>query len=495
MQLCRDGEICQSAVMTAEAMPEASARAPNSAALPRQFGLLHATALNMSTMIGVGPFITIPALMAAMGGPQAMLGWVVGLAIACADGLVWSELGAMMPASGGSYNYLRQAFGPERFGRAAAFLFIWQFLLSGPLEIASGYIGFAQYAQYLWPGLHGGQLRVVMAGVGVLIMFLLYRKITAVGRITICLWIGTLLTVGTVVVSGPFHFDPKLAFHFAPGAFHFSLGFLFGLGAAARVGIYDYLGYYDICYIGAEVRNPGRVIPRSILISLVAVAAIYLSMNLAIVGVVPWRTFVPALDPPQPVVSWFIERIYGTGPAKVFTLLVLWTAFASCFSLVLGYSRIPYAAARDGNFFAVFARVHRTKEFPHISLLLVGGLSILCSFLPLMTVINALLATRILVQFIGQICALVWLRRFQPAADRPFRMWLYPVPAFVALAGWTFLFVTTDGQTLLYGLAALIVGVVVFLAWSRWSGRWPFAAAIEPNSTLAERRPDVPRGP
>jgi amino acid transporter len=446
---------------------------PGSPILHRRLGLLHATALNMSTMIGVGPFITIPALMAAMGGPQAMLGWVVGLVIACADGLVWSELGAAFPGSGGSYLYLREGFGRGRFGQAMAFLFIWQFLLSGPLEVASGYIGFAQYARFLWPGMSEGQARLVMAAVGVVILALLYRRINTIGRITVGLWLGSLATVGIVVLTGPFHFNPKLAFDFPPGAFHFSFGFLLGLGAASRVGVYDYLGYYDICYIGDEVKDPGRVIPRSILISLLAVAVIYLSMNLAIIGVVPWRDFVPkpgaALpDPPPPVVSWFIERIYGDPAAKVFTVMVLWTAFASCFSLVLGYSRIPYAAARDGNFFKVFARVHPRKEFPHISLLFVGGLSILCSLLPLMTVINALLTTRILVQFIGQIGAVAYQRRYAPETQRPFRMWLYPLPALVALLGWIFLFATTDRETILYALAALAAGFVFYVIWNRW---------------------------
>jgi amino acid transporter len=440
---------------------------------------LQATALNMSTMIGVGPFITIPALMAAMGGPQAMLGWVVGLVIACADGLVWSELGAMMPGSGGSYIYLREGFGRETLGRAMAFLFIWQFLLSGPLEIASGYIGFAQYARYLLPGLGEHQLRFLTAGVGLLIIVLLFRKITAVGKITIWLWAGSLLTVGAVVLSGPLHFNPKIAFDFPPHAFDFSLGFFLGLGAAARVGIYDYLGYYDVCYIGEEVKEPGRVIPLSILISLGAVALIYLTMNIAIVGVVPWREFVPGPgkelpDPPPPVVSWFIEKIYGTGIAKGFTVMVLWTAFASCFCLVLGYSRIPFAAARDGNFFRVFERVHPKREFPHISLLLVGGLAILCSFLPLLTVIDALLTTRILVQFIGQIGALIWLRRKRPGVLRPFRMWLYPLPALIALAGWIFLFSTTQPKMLLYGLGVFGLGVIVFLVWSSITGQWPF---------------------
>src|SRR5258708_8208547 len=175
--------------------------------LQRRFGFLQATALNMSTMIGIGPFITIPVLMASMGGPQAMLGWVVGLVIACADGLVWSELGAALPGSGGTYHYLFEGFGRKTFGRAMAFLFIWQFLLSGPLEIASGYIGFAQYAQFLWPSMTKGQERLVMAGLGISIVALLYRKITAIGRITVALWIGTMLTVGIVIITGPFHFN------------------------------------------------------------------------------------------------------------------------------------------------------------------------------------------------------------------------------------------------------------------------------------------------
>jgi len=466
--------------MTSERPPESGTQ-PH---LQRRFGLLQATALNMSNMIGVGPFITIPALMAAMGGPQAMLGWVVALVIALADGLIWSELGAAQPGSGGTYVYLRDGFGRQTLGRAMAFLFIWQFLLSGPLEIASGYIGFAQYFRYLWPGMTEAQTRLVMVGVGVLTIVLLYRQITAVGKITVSLWIGTLLTVGAVILSGPLHFDPKLAFDFPPGVFHFSLGFFMGLGAASRVGVYDYLGYYDVCYIGDEVKEPGRVIPRSILISLVAVAVIYLTMNLAIIGVVPWREFVPppgvALpDPPPPVVSQFIEKIYGAGLAKIFTVMVLWTALGSVFALLLGYSRIPYAAARDGNFFAAFGRLHPRKNFPHVSLLLVGGLALACCFLPLMTVINALLATRILVQFIGQIGAVIWLRRRAPQMERPFRMWLYPLPALLALAGWVFLFATSGAATMLYALGVLAAGVAAFLVWSWWSQRWPFGEKAE----------------
>ncbi len=288
---------------------------------PRRFGLLQATALNMINMIGIGPFITIPLLMSALGGPQAMLGWIVALVIVICDGMVWSELGAAMPGPGGSFGYLREAFGRETFGRLMAFLFVWQFILSGPLEIASGYIGFSQYLGYIWPGFSGRSLFLVAAAVGLVNIALLYRRITSIATITVSLWVGTLLTTAAVIATGAMHFDPQIAFDFPPGAFNFSLGFLMGLGAASRVGVYDYLGYYDVCYIGDEVENPGRVIPRSILISTVAVAAIYFGINLSIIGVMPWREFVPAGDHPESsfIVSSFMERIYGSGIATVFT--------------------------------------------------------------------------------------------------------------------------------------------------------------------------------
>src|SRR5215208_625010 len=232
--------------------------------LVRRFGLLPATALNMTNMMGAGPFITIPLLMSAMGGPQAMLGWIVALVIVICDGMVWSELGAAMPGSGGSFHYLREAFGRARFGRLMGFLFVWQFVLSGPLEIASGYIGFAQYTTYIWKGLTRTDLIVLVTIVGLINIALLYRRIHSIVKITISLWAGTLVTVVAVIVTGAMHFNPRIAFDFPPGAFNFSLGFFLGLGAAARIGIYDYLGYYDVCYIGDEVRDPGRVIPRSI---------------------------------------------------------------------------------------------------------------------------------------------------------------------------------------------------------------------------------------
>jgi basic amino acid/polyamine antiporter, APA family len=449
-------------------------------ALRRRFGLLQATALNMTNMMGVGPFITIPLLMTALGGPQAMLGWLVALLIVIPDGMVWSELGSAMPGSGGSYVYLREGYGREKWGRLAAFLFIWQFTLSGPLEIASGYIGFSQYLGYLWPSLTAVHFALIAASVGVLNLVLLYRPIGSLGPLTVTLWAGSLLTAAAVIVTGARHFDPRIAFDFPPGAFNFSLGFLIGLGAASRVGIYDYLGYYDICYIGDEVKDPARVIPRSILLSIVLVASIYILINLSVIGVVPWREFVPAGDHPSSrfIVSVFMERIYGRTVATFFTAAILWTAFGSVFALLLGYSRIPYAAAIDGYFFKAFGRLHPTKAFPYVSLLTVGAVSILCSFFSLGLVIDALITTRILVQFMGQIGALTLLRKRNAGRPGTYRMWLYPLPSLIALAGWIFVFATSDVKVILFGLGTLLTGVLAFVLWSWRVRRWPFTPAV-----------------
>jgi len=450
-----------------------------SAETPRRFGLVQATALNMINMIGIGPFITIPLLMTAMGGPQAMLGWLVALVIVLCDGMVWSELGAAMPRSGGSFGYLREAFGPARFGRYMGFLFVWQFVLSGPLEIASGYIGFARYLGYIWTGLTPARVALIVTAVGLLNIALLYRRIGSIGTITVSLWAGTLIATAGVILTGALHFDRRIAFDVPPDAFQFSLGFLLGLGAASRVGVYDFLGYYDVCYIGDEVRNPGTVIPRSILISTICVALIYVAINLSIIGIVPWREIVPADAHPASdfVVSSLMEKIYGSRIASVFTLLILWTAFGSVFALLLGYSRVPYAAAREGYFFSAFGQLHPTKGFPHVSLLVLGLISIVCSFFSLGLVIDALIATRILVQFVGQIAGVILLRRQRPEMARPYRIWLYPAPTIVALAGWLFIFATTGVAVIIFGLGVLALGSAAFLLWSYRLRQWPFESA------------------
>ncbi len=438
--------------------------------LVRGFGLLQSTALNMSNMVGVGPFITIPLIISAMGGPQCMLGWLLGAVIAACDGLVWSELAAAMPGTGGTYHYFQEIFRKTRLGQILPFLFIWQFVFSGPLEIASGYIGFAQYLGYFWRGMTPLAAKLVAMGVGAIVVALLYRKVTAVGRLTVVLWIGMLITVLWIILSGLAHFNSSVVFDFPSGAFRFSLGFASGLGSAMLIAMYDFMGYYDICYVGGEVRNPARTIPRAILISVLLVAAIYALMNLSIIAVVPWREAMQS----RFVASEFIERLYGPRAASVVTVLVLWTAIASVFALLFGYSRIPYAAALNGHFFAPFGKLHPSGQFPHVSLLVLGGLAMAACLWNLEVVISALLTCRILIQFIGQIFALHHLRKHRSEIVRPFRMWLYPVPSAVALVGWSYIFLTSGWLYIGFGLAMLGAGCI---AWAAGRSRGHFTAA------------------
>jgi APA family basic amino acid/polyamine antiporter len=464
-------------------------------------GLGSATALNMIDMIGVGPFITMPLILSAMGGPQAMLGWIVGALFAVCDGLVWAELGAAMPRAGGSYYYLREIYGPQKFGRLISFLFIWQLSFSAPLSIATGCIGLAGYAAYYWPhfetvyashtaALHipwAGSLQVswivtlataVAIGVCLLTILLLYRQITVVGKLTKALWVCVMGTIGWIIFAGLTHFNAAQAFDFPPGAFTLSRGFFIGLGGAMLISTYDYWGYYNVCFLGEEIKDPGKNIPRALLLSIALVACIYLVMNICILAVVPWREIAHGGQNNSGlyVVSLFMQRIYGPWAARVVTGLVMLTAFASVFSLMLGYSRVPYAAARDGNYFRSLAKVHPVHRFPHVSLVTLGLVAALFCFLRLKDAIAALVVIRILLQFIVQAVGVIVLRLRQPDLPRPFRMWLYPLPALLAICG--FLFVLFNRANAMkevrYAVVLLLAGLVIYFVRSWRNGEWPF---------------------
>jgi amino acid transporter len=450
---------------------EPPTESPGSGGLVRSLSQTQAIALNMSNMVGVGPFITIPLIIASMGGPQCMLGWVLGAILALSDGLVWSELSAAMPGTGGTYVYLKEAFRGTALGGVLPFLFIWQFILSAPLEIASGYIGFAQYAGYFWPGMGVIGARAISVAIGLVVIALLYRRISSIGRLTVVLWLGMLLTVLTVIVSGLTHFDAAMVFDFPPGAFTFSTGFASGLGSAMLIAMYDFSGYFDVCYVAGEIREPSRVIPRAILWSVVAVALMYALTNLSLMAVIPWREAMTS----KFIVTDFMQKLYGPRAASIVTALVMWTAVASTFALLLGYSRIAWAAAAEGDFFAVFARLHPTGQFPHVAVVVLGLLSIAGSFFSLGDVISALLTSRILIQFVGQIAAL---HRLRQRADfvLPFRMWFYPVPSLIALVGWLYIFATSGWGFAGLGLVTVVAGIAAYWLWQRTMRPGPRAA-------------------
>ncbi len=447
--------------------------------LVRGLGLKEATALNMIDMVGIGPFITIPLILAEMGGPQAMLGWMLGALLALSDGMVWSQLGTAMPHAGGTYVFLREAFGPRRWGRLLSFLFIWQMIFRAPLSMASGLIGFSSYAEYLFPQLSsadGGRNfdhRILSAAVGVFIIFLLYRRITTIGKISIYLWVVVMGTIAWVIYGGITNFNLANVLAFPPGAFNLSEWvFWVGLGGATPFAIYDYLGYQNVCYLGGEIKDPVRVIPRAIIYSILSIAAIYFVMNIGIISVIPWEE----TQGNSHIVSTFIEKLYGPLAGQVVTLLILVAAFASVWSLMLGYSRIPYAAALDGGFFRVFSRLHPTKHIPHISLLTVGAITVVFSALfRLGDVIKGLMAIRILIEFVAQAIAVFVLTRKK--THFPFRMWLYPLPAIASITLWLALFITIGSMYIQIGLGVLSLGVVVYMVRAWILREFPFAPA------------------
>jgi amino acid transporter len=451
--------------------------------LHRRLRLLQAVSLNMATMVGMGPFITIPALIATLGGPQAMIGWVLGALVALGDGLVWSELAAAFPGSGGTYHFFDAVYGQARVGRLLKFLFVWQFLFSAPLEIATGAIGLAQYAGYLWPALKPVAWRLAwrVPGLGafdwqvgrgqVLAMVLLaavtalaYRRIDAAGRLLVVFWFGMLATVALVIGAGLAHFDHNLAFDLPEGAWTINRHFAAGLGGALAIAMYDYLGYYQVCYLGDEVAEPARTLPRSIVISVVLVALAYMLMNTAILGVLPWRKVMSS----EHVATDMMARLYGPRVAHGVTWLIVWSGVAATFGALLGYSRVPYAAARAGHFFRALAKTHPRGGFPHRALLGVSALAMAACLADLGTVIAALLTARILVQFAGQVGTVAYVRtRPELAARLRFRMPLFPLPALVALAGWLYVFATSDRRTVLYGLGSLGLGLAAFALWDQ----------------------------
>jgi amino acid transporter len=427
---------------------------------------------------------------------------VLGAFLAICDGLVWAELGAAMPGSGGSYRYLKEIYGPKKLGRLISFLFIWQLSFSAPLSIASGAIGLSQYAAFFWPGLERvwsmrtGNLTLPLVGtlqltwvampatlmaIGVcaLTAFLLYRRITAISRLTKLLWLGVMGTIGWIIFTGLTHFNAHQAFDLPPGAFTFSRDFFHGLGGAMLIAAYDIGGYYNVCFLGDEVKDPGKNIPRALFLSILAVACLYIVMNISILGVIPWRELAQsgAANSKLYVVSTMMERVYGHGAASVISVLVMWTAFASVFSLTLGYSRVPYAAALDGDYFRVFARVHPVHRFPYVSVLALAGVAALFCFLRLADLIASLIVIRIVLQFLVQSIGVIVLRIRQPEMPRPFRMWLYPLPALIAAASFIFILVSRRNflREVRYAGVILVVGLAIYIVRSWRRGEWPFA--------------------
>src|SRR5262245_61209059 len=462
--------------------------------LRRHFGLLQATALNVTMVVGAGVFVTIPLMLKELPGPYALLGWVAAGALILVDGLIWSELGAALPASGGSHQFLLESYGRGSWGRPLAFLFLWQFLLSGPLELGSGIAAMAEFSTglsdefkefneawtlrwHLWEAqnlqLILSPARLMSFGCGLVVIYLLFRNINDLGKLTITVWLGVVAAILWILIAGLIHSSPSVAFDFSGDAAQPPANLAWALGPCMILAMYSYLGYYNVCYVCDEVRDPGRTFPRAILLSALIVVVLFCGLHIAMLGTVPWQ-YVQAQGDDYSLAADFMSRVHGSWAATAITVLLIWCCFGSFFAGLLGYSRIPYGAARAGHFFRAFDKVHPVHRIPHASLLFVGGMALVWNFFDLQNIINALVVTRILEQFVAQAIGVMLLRRLRPDLPRPFRIWLYPLPCLLALAGWLYLYASAPILYVALGAVTLLVGVVVFLFWSHGQGVWPF---------------------
>jgi amino acid transporter len=445
-----------------------------------RLSLLQAVSINMAMMVGVGPFITMPLFVEKMGGTHSVIIWLVGALVAICDGMVWAELAGAFPGSGGTFHFYDKAYGQSLWGRLLKFLFVWQFLFSAPLELASGALGFALYLGYLWPATKQVvatwpwdiQIENLVAMAMMLgVMVLAWRRVQDAGKLMVVLWLGMLVTVGLMILGCAVQADKVLitratqqAATAVQAASTGNFALWGGAGAALAIAMYDFLGYYQVCYMGDEVKQPERNLPRSVLISVLIIASLYFCMNLSLYVVLPWESVASS----QHIASDAFEKLYGAWAGKLMTGLILWTALAATYSGILAYSRVPFAAARTGHFFSLFARLHPTKQFPHYALLFLGVIGVLACLRNLTEVIDALLTSRVIVQFLVQIVTVCYLRRVpELRAQMRFRMPLFPLPAILAFVGWSVVFLTASWSAILYGLLSVAVGLVAFSIWDR----------------------------
>jgi amino acid transporter len=462
---------------------------PISESLKRRIGLRSAVLFNMLEMIGVGPFITLPLVIAAAGYRLSVWAWVLGAIIAVADGLVWAELGAAFPRAGGSYAFLREIYRPNGAGNWLSFLFVWQVSFTAPLSIASGCIGLSSFLAWFWPGMDSAPVAALpalhytsfaAAGTCLLVTALLYRNLSSVTRLAWVLFAGVLAAIAGVIVSGFAHAAATGGWQMpasTPLSFPMALS---GLAQGTLLATYCYWGYYNICFLGGEVRRPERTIPRSILLSVLFVAAFYVAMNLA--ALPSLRAAVGGISTQAgttarlQLVAEIAQSAFGSVAGRLMAALIIWTAFASVFSLLLGYSRVPYAAARDGNYFRFLAAVHPRYGIPHRSLVALGLLAAAFCFFSLAQVITMLVITRILLQFFLQQVGVILLRVQRPELARPFKMPLYPLPPLLAMAGFVFILVNRNhalgGLAVAAGIACSGTGIYLFRA--KRLGQWPF---------------------
>lgn len=463
---------------------------PNKEGEKKKIGLLQAVSLNTLMMFGTGPFITIPFCIASSDpvGPHALIGYAIGALACCCDSFIWAELGALFPYSGGSYIYAQKCLG-EKWGGYVSFLFLWQLLITGPMEIASGFIAIAEYLAYVTETYTFVHHSFIAFGSCVICTILLYRNITDVGTVAVILWVGMCCAIVFTLIAGFSHSNID---NFNVPTVTNTGTFIWSLGTCARFGVYDFTGYHDVNFIGNDVKDPTRIIPLAGISTCIIVCIIYFLTYLAVMSYLPWDPeedgFVKLVQDDDNnagyIMALFCEKLVNRDFGIFFTFVVIYCIFGSCYSLMLGFAQVPYAAAKAGSFFEVFGHEHR-KGFADFSLLFMGFSACIFCFVDLEILIEGMLTTMILTMYMSNTLSLVYHRWTQPECERPYKMPLYPLPVIIQTLMFSFIFLTSDnwifarGNPLLeLGLLFLLAGTIVFLIQQKQLRKWPFKKQI-----------------
>jgi len=470
----------------------------------KKFTFWQACSLNTMNMFGTGPFITIPYCLATIDpvGPHCLIGYSLACFACMCDSFVWGELGSIWPHSGGSYVYLKHTYGKNGWGKFMGFMFIWQFFISGPAELASGYIAISEYLLYIFDTQEYWTRVGMSLTVCLITSLILFRTKDLIGSVALFLWTVTGFAMLFAIIAGFSNFDTDNIK--APSdAFSDTGKLLLGIAATTRFGVYDMTGYYDVCSFGDEVINPRKNIPASCVITCMVVAAIYIGVYVAVISALDWRAYIHQYEDdwdggePFGIMSIFTEQLVSKDFSYFITIVVCITIFGSNFAQLCGYAYLPYAAAHDGYFFEIF-KEKSPNGLPYYSLLTVCMISALWCFFSLDIVIDAMTTLLVLVQFVGQSVGLM-LYKYYHADELPEDRWkmpLYPLPCIVQIVIFSFIFLTTDNwiisgsDPILEGsLIVLWIGVVMFLMTQRVKNDWPFNNPSEfdltkPNDNL-----------
>ncbi len=462
------------------------------AAEANKFGFWSAFGFNTMMMFGTGPFISIPYTVASVepSGSHALVGYSIALVACVCDAFICGELGSMFPYSGGSATYLKHLYGENTFGQFAAFIFLFQFMVAGPAEIASGFIAIAEYLIYFDTEVLGYGARVgISLGALAISTLLLLMSNKEIAWVTVTLAGITIAAVVLSVIVGFSKFETGLLD--APSdAFAGSAStVLKSLAAATRFGVYDMTGYYDVCFMGDEVKNPRKIIPLSCISTAVVIGIVYLIVYISVLGVIDWRVIAPIYSDDSDedqigIMSLFYEKTINKGFAQFFTIVVVITIFGSVYSMMAGFQHLLASGAKDGFFFSIFAKRHPKTDIPYVALLTLSALSAAWCFFSLDTVIDAMTTLLVFVQFIGQAVGLLYYRWKTPYEELPegWRMPLYPLPVIIQIILFFYIFITSPSWVL-YGedpildicVLFLIGGGIMFLIRAKVKNVWPFA--------------------